>query len=505
MTVNLFGSQAVDEAKITLIVDEVVRKLSERGIGRGSGNAVRKPGGADTGTAEGGASPTGLRGVYRSMDEACQAAWRAQQTYGEASLETRRKVVQTIRETAHAHKEEFARVELEETRLGRLDHKVAKLEVCADLTPGVEDLTTRCWSGDHGLTVEEYAPYGVIAAVTPVTHAIPTMINNAISILAGGNTVVFNPHPSSKKCFAWALDIFNSALAKATGHENLMTCIDNPTIETGKEMFNHPRVRVILVTGGGAVVREALKSQKKAITAGPGNPPVVVDETAILPRAARDIVLGAGFDNNILCIGEKEVFVVASVADRLMAEFRKLGCVELTPPQIDALARKAFQTDGDVTNARSCGGAALNRAMVGQSAHFLAKQIGLEVPADCPMLIGETGFDHMWVQTEQMMPFLPIVRCRDVDEAIEFACQAEHGYGHTAVIHSMNVANMTKMGRLMNVSIFVKNGPSYAGLGIGGEGQTSFSIASPTGEGITTARTFCRLRRCSMVDYLRVV
>lgn len=489
----------MDETKVAAIVDEVVRQLKERGLGGDTG--ARGDGSQHTGRS----SSTALRGVYSSMDDACQAAWRAQQAYGDASLEIRQKAVQAIREVSHARKHEFARVELEETKLGRLDHKVMKLEACADLTPGVEDLTTRCWSGDHGLTVEEYAPYGLIAAVTPVTHAIPTMINNAISILAGGNTVVFNPHPSSKKCFAWALDIFNEAIAKATGHDNLLTCIDEPTIESGKEMFNHPRVRVILVTGGGAVVREALKAPRKSITAGPGNPPVVVDETAHLPQAARDIVLGGGFDNNILCIGEKEVFVVASVADKLMAEFRKIGCVELTPAQIDALAKKAFQTEGDVQNIRSCSGAVLNRALVGQSAHFLAKQIGLDVPADCPMLIGEAGLQHIWVQSEQMMPFLPIVRCRDVDEAIEYAVQAEHGYGHTAVIHSMNVANMTKMGKLMNCSIFVKNGPSYAGLGIGGEGHTSFSIASPTGEGLTTARTFCRLRRCSLVDYLRIV
>ncbi len=489
----------MDETKIALIVDEVVRKLGERGI---AGGEAAPGNGASRGN---GSSSTGMRGVFALMDEACQAAWRAQQSYGDATLEIRKKVVQAIRETSHARKDEFARVELAETKLGRLDHKIMKLEACADLTPGVEDLTTRCWTGDHGLTVEEYAPYGVIAAVTPVTHAIPTMINNAISILSGGNTAVFNPHPASKKCFAWAMDIFNTAIHKATGHDNLLTCIADPTIETGKEMFNHARVRVILVTGGGAVVREAMKSQKKAITAGPGNPPAVVDETAVLPRAARDIVAGAGFDNNILCIGEKEVFVVASVADRLMTEFKKIGCVELTPKQADELAKKAFQTEGDVQNIRSCGGALLNRAMVGQSAHFLARQIGLDVPVDCPMLIAETGFDHIWVQSEQMMPFLPVVRCRDVDEAIEFAVQAEHGYGHTAVIHSMNVGNMTKMGKLMNVSIFVKNGPSYAGLGLGGEGHTSFSIASPTGEGITTARTFCRLRRCALVDYLRVV
>lgn len=484
----------MNESQIAAIVDEVVRTLAER---KASGDGA--PAKATTGTVQ------GMHGVFSTMDEAAEAAWKAQRIYGDESVEQRKKAIAAVRETALALRQDFAERELAETKLGRLDHKLTKLDGCAKLTPGVEDLTTRCWTGDDGLTVEELAPYGVIGAVTPVTHVVPTLINNSISILAGGNTVVFNGHPGGKKTFAYAVDKFNTAIERATGLRNLMTCIAEPTIESGKEMFNHPKVRVLLVTGGGAVVREALRTPKKAITAGPGNPPVVVDETAVIEQAARDIIDGAGFDNNILCIGEKEVFVVQAVADNLMAELKRQGCVELNSQQTDELARKAFQTQGDVTNFKSCGGTSLNRDMVGKSAHYLARQIGMDVPVDCPMLIGETGADHVWVQSEQMMCFIPIVRCKNVDHAIDLAVQAEHGYGHTAVIHSLNVASMTKMGKAMNCSIFVKNGPSYAGLGMGGEGHTSFSIASPTGEGITTARTFCRIRRCTLVDYLRIV
>ncbi|MGI8905026.1 MAG: aldehyde dehydrogenase family protein [Candidatus Sumerlaeaceae bacterium] len=486
----------MNESQIAAIVDEVVKTLKEHGL----------PGALQARAARtNGHSTAGMRGVFDTMDAACVAAWEAQKIYGEATLEQRKKVVAALRETAVSNRQDFAERELAETKLGRLDHKLMKLDGCAALTPGVEYLATQCWTGDHGLTVEELAPYGVIAAVTPVTHVVPTMVNNAISILAGGNTVVFNGHPGGKTVFAYALDKFNAAIERATGLQNLMTCIAEPTIESGKEMFNHPKVRVLLVTGGPGVVKEALKTPKKSITAGPGNPPVVVDETAVIPQAARDIIAGAGFDNNILCIGEKEVFVVEAIADKLMAELKKQGCAELNSTQIDELARKAFQTQGDVKNFKSCGGSMLNRDFVGKDAHFLARQIGVDVPQNCPMLIGETSADHLWVQSEQMMCFIPIVRCKDVDHAINLAVQAEHGYGHTAVIHSLNVANMTKMGKAMNVSLFIKNGPSYAGLGMGGEGHTSFSIASPTGEGATTCRTFCRLRRCTLVDYLRIV
>jgi aldehyde dehydrogenase len=481
----------VDEKTIASIVDEVVKRIS------GSMGPAGPPPPA---------APRGLHGVFASIGEAAEAAHDAFLQYREATIEQRRAVIAAIRQTAFEHKEDFSKRILDETHLGRYDHKIQKHLTVINLTPGVEDIAPRhCWTGDRGLTIEEYAPYGVIGAVTPVTHPVETMINNAISFLAGGNTAVFNPHPASKRVFAYALDLFNNAIHRATGFRNLITCIDEPTIESGREMFNHPRVRVLLVTGGPGVVKEALKTPKKAITAGPGNPPVVVDETAVIPKAARDIIAGAAFDNNILCIGEKEVFVVESVADQLMAEMQAAGCVRLDKAQIDRLAQVAFKCDGAHGAGRSCGGAVLNRDVVGRDACVLARAIGLDVPPDTPLLIGETAFDDPWVQHEQMMTFLPIVRCRHVDEAIAMAVEAEHGYGHTAVIHSLNVANMTKMGKAMNCSIFVKNGPSYAGLGVGGEGHTSFSIASPTGEGITTARTFCRIRRCSLIDYLRIV
>jgi acyl-CoA reductase-like NAD-dependent aldehyde dehydrogenase len=487
----------VDEKVIDVIVDEVVRRLAEKLPPR-SGAGPDQP-------AAGPRSTTGLRGVFSTIDEAVEAAWHAQKRYADATLETRRRVVAATRTVSDQHKEDFSRRILEETRLGRIDHKIRKHEIVINLTPGPEDLTPRCWSGDHGLTVEEYAPYGVIGAATPVTHPVETAINNGISILSGGNTVVFNPHPSSKGVFAYAINLFNEAIYRATGFDNLMTCIEQPTIDSGKAMFRHPKVRVLLVTGGPGVVREALTSGKKCITAGPGNPPAVVDETAIIPKAARDILEGAGFDYNVLCIGEKEVFVVDQVADALIAEMKKLGCVMLSRDQIDALAQKAFRCSGEHGTGKSCGGAVLNRDFVGRSPQVLARAIGLDVPPDCPMLIGETAFDNPWVQHEQMMMFLPIVRCRNFDEALDMAVAAEHGYGHTAVIHSLNVANMTKMGKAMNCSIYVKNGPSFAGLGAGGEGHTSLSIASPTGEGLTTARTFCRIRRCTLVDYLRIV
>jgi acyl-CoA reductase-like NAD-dependent aldehyde dehydrogenase len=440
-------------------------------------------------------------GVYADMDAAVNAAADAFEPYQKISLERRKVFIEKIREIGLQHAEDFARRTHQETGLGRVDHKVKKFELIAAKTPGPEIIEPKAFTGDHGLTTVEHAPYGTIGAVTPSTHPVPTLLNNAISILSAGNTVVFNAHPASTRVFAYAVDVFSRALASVGAPPNLITTVAQPTIESATALFNHPRVRVLLVTGGPGVVKAALATPKKAITAGPGNPPVVVDETADIPKAAREIVRGAAFDNNIICTAEKEVFAVDHIFDALMREMLKNRCVKLTREQIDHLAVEAFQFKGGV----GCSKPNLNRELVGRDASALAERIGLRVPAETLLLVGETDNEHPFVQEEQMMPFMPLVRCRNFCEALDRAYVAEHGRGHTATIFSRNIDHMHRMAVKMNVSIFVKNGSTLAGLGDGGEGYTSYSIASPTGEGLTTARTFTRERRCTLVDYFRIV
>jgi acyl-CoA reductase-like NAD-dependent aldehyde dehydrogenase len=453
--------------------------------------------------ANGGAifSPdTGL-GVFETMDEAVRAAHEAQPHFHALTLEKRAEIIANIRRVGLEHAEAFAKSAQAETKMGRVDHKHAKHEIVTRFTPGPDFLEPRVFTGDRGLTLIDYAPFGVIGAITPSTHPTPTLINNAISFLSGGNTAAFNPHPAGKRTFAHAVQVLNTAIQEAGGPPNCLTTVIAPTIDSGKELFVHPLVRVLLVTGGPAVVNEALKAPKRAVCAGPGNPPVVVDETADVELAAQEIINGASFDNNILCIGEKEVFVVEKLIDPLMQAMRRKGCAWLEKHDIDRLAVEAFQFEGGV----GCGKGRLNRECVGRSANVLASMIDLEVPEDTPLLIGEVDAEHPWVQEEQLMPFLPIIRVHDWKEGVERALQAEHGYLHTASMFSTNVEHMSEFARRSCVSIFVKNGPTYAGLGEGGEGYTSFSIATPTGEGLTTARTFCRERRCTLIDAFRIV
>ena len=441
-------------------------------------------------------------GVYDEMGAACEAAHRSFEKLRDLGVSARRKAIQVIRKMCVAKAEEWGAIEFAETKIGRLDHKIEKLKICGDLVPGVEFLERMAFSGDFGLTIIDFAPWGVIGAVTPSTHSVPTLTGNAINMIAAGNSVVYNTHPAAAKCAAIAIRAYNEAIFAAIGISDLLTTVVKPTLETFDQMCKHPNVRLLCVTGGPAVVAAAMKTGKRAVCAGPGNPPVVVDETADLDLAAKSIIQGASYDNNLLCIGEKEVFVVEAVADKLIAALNRAGAVQLNAQQIEALAEKAFvfpQGKG-----AGCPHPVVNRDLVGRDAAVLAKSIGLDVPPTTQLLFGETKEDHLFVDEEQMMPFIPVVRVPNVDAGIAAAIRAEHGYKHTAIMHSQNIRNLTKMAQVVDTTLFIKNGPCMTGLGLGGEGFLSFSVATPTGEGVTTPMTFTRSRRCVMVENLNL-
>lgn len=457
------------------------------------------PAAARSGRQPGSLAGSGRFGIFADADSAVAAAAAAQQSFRRFSLADRKRVIDIIRRISIDACEELGLMEMEETGIGRPAHKIEKLRNLGQLTPGVEFLETKCYSGDHGLAVIERAPFGVIGAITPVTHSLPTITGNAISMLAGGNTVVVNPHPSGKRVAVEGVRRFNEAIHRELGIDNLVCVVAEPTLESADTIFHHPDVALICVTGGPAVGRAALNSGKRAIVAGPGNPPVVVDETADLDNAARCIIAGGAYDNNLLCIAEKEVFVVESVFAEMMSAMRRAGAVELNAAQIATLTDRAMVKVGDDQHLAPA------KEFLGQDAAVLARAAGVTVPAGTELLFGETDEHHPFVSVEQMMPFIPFVRARDVDHAVALAKKYEHGFRHTAIIHSRNVRNMTHMGRELDTTLFIKNGSCGAGLGLGGEGYLSFSIAGPTGEGVTTPITFTRERRCSMIDELRVV
>jgi acyl-CoA reductase-like NAD-dependent aldehyde dehydrogenase len=436
-------------------------------------------------------------GVFATVDEAAAAARHAWEKLRELPLSARREMIEKMREISRNHVIELAELAVEETKLGRVQDKIAKIMLAINKTPGVEDLVSTSYTGDDGLTLVEYAPIGVFGSITPSTNPAATVINNSISLVAAGNTVVYNPHPSAKQVSLRTLQLLNQAIVTAGGPENVLTSVASPNLETSAQVMNHPLVNALVVTGGGPVVKAAMAVGKKVIAAGPGNPPVVVDETAILSKAGADIVMGASFDNNVLCTAEKEVFVVDKVANSLKAEMVKNGALEVKGFQLEKLLDKVLTKKNDKFYP--------NRDLIGKDAHIILQAAGIQASPDVKLIIVETTKDHPLVVTEMLMPVLPIVRVSNVDQAIEFAVIAEKGNRHTAIMHSQNITNLTKMAQKIQATIFVKNGPSVAGLGFESEGYTTLTIAGPTGEGLTSAKTFTRQRRCVLVDGLRII
>ncbi|HUT62302.1 MAG TPA: aldehyde dehydrogenase [Phycisphaerae bacterium] len=489
---------------MTQVSDQTIREVVQQvlqHVQSGWGQRVAPtPGSSAPPPVSAAGAPTGGRfGQFTSVSEAVEAAKTAQRALMKRSLAQRDLAVEQIRKIITDQADQLGRMEYEETKIGHAPHKPEKLLAAAQVAQGVRGLATDCFSGDHGITLDERGPWGVIGVITPVTHSLPTLAVNSMDIITAGNSLVCNPHPGGKKIAAHGARLFNQAIHDKLGIDNLICVITNPTIESANEIFKHPDVELLAITGGPGVVAAALRSGKRAICAGPGNPPVVVDESADLANAARCILEGCAYDNNLLCISEKEAYVVGQVFEAMMQAMADVGACRLTPQQMDQLAQICIEPGADGGHPHA------NKKFVGAEPHVIAREIGVTVPAECRLLYGETTQASPFVQAEQMMPVLPFVKCERFEQAVDYAKQAEHGFRHTAVIHSRLVDHMTYMGKEINTTIYVKNGPSVAGNGAGGEGYGSYSIACSTGEGIATPLTYTRFRRCCMVDNLRIV
>lgn len=435
-------------------------------------------------------------GVFSTVEEAISAAKRAQETLLFQAPQTRKLWVDIIRQTCLQPQvlERMSAMAVEETAIGRYEDKLIKNRVAAELTPSIEDLHTEAQSGEKGLTIIEYCPFGVIGAITPTTNPTETIINNSICMISGGNTVVFSPHPRAKKTSIYLVTLLNKALVQGGAPANLITMVEEPSMEATNALMASHDIRMLVATGGPGIVKKVLSSGKKAIGAGPGNPPVVVDETANIEQAARDIVAGSSFDNNVPCIAEKEVFAVDTIFDYLMLNMKRNGAYEIkNKEQIEALWQAVATSTGEP-----------KAEYVGKSAAYLLEKIGIKVTDDIHLIIMEVDNAHPFVQTEMLMPILPLVRCVNVDQAIDLAHKAEHGNRHSAMMHSTNLNKLSKMAKAMETTIFVKNGPSFSAFGIGGEGYATFTIAGPTGEGLTSPRSFCRKRVCILKDMFNI-
>lgn len=439
-------------------------------------------------------------GVFTTLEEAVSAAASAFQHFREFPLKSRREMIAQVRMRLLESVDRLSELAVAETAMGRVEDKKVKNRLVITKTSGPEVLLPESRSGDDGLVLEEWAPYGVIGAITPSTNPSETIINNGIAMLSAGNTVVFNGHPQAKEVSRLTVSIINSAAQEVGAPSNLMTTVAVPTLETAQALMGHPKVRLLVVTGGPGVVRAALDAGKKCITGGPGNPPAVVDETADIAKAARDITSGGSLDNGIICTCEKEIIVVEEVRAALLRELESLGNRILQPEEISKVEKLIFE---EIKGPRKKG--VIRREYVGKTPRTILSRVGIEVPESCRLAILPVSIDHPLLWTEQLMPMMPLCSVPDADAAMQLAVEMEGNNRHTFIMHSRRVDRLGKMARMCDASIFVKNGPNYAGLGEGGEGHSSFTIATPTGEGLTDARSFSRRRRCTLVGEFRIV
>jgi acyl-CoA reductase-like NAD-dependent aldehyde dehydrogenase len=486
----------LDDARIEAIIRNVMTELGRAEAGRGA-----SPVAVDTAQPPAPApAPRHATNLFPDPDSAIRAARAAYEQLSRLPLAIREQMIAHMRRTARENAQLMAREAWQETGMGRYEDKIQKNLLNADKAPGTEVLTPHAWTGDDGLTLVEYAPYGVIGAIIPSTNPTSSVLCNAIGMVAAGNAVVFNAHPGARACSNLAVQLMNEAIVEAGGPANLVSGVAEPTIATAQEIMRHPLVNLLTVTGGEAVVHEAMHSGKRSICAGPGNPPVVVDETADIDQAGRGIVRGASFDNNIVCIDEKETFAVATIADGLKRSICAHGGLLIDAGQLERLMKVIFL---EVPPAGTPG--MMNKQLIGKNAGVLLQQIGVDAGDEIRLVLVEVEHDHPLVVSEQMMPIMPLVRVRSAEEGIDLAKDVEHGFRHTAVMYSKNLDALSRMARVMDCSIFVKNAPALAGLGEGGEGFCSFTIASPTGEGITSPISFSRIRRCTLKDAFRIV
>ena len=480
------------EADIEKVVASVLKNLKSDTVSR-----------SDAEWDATGYGPRRFVGVYTDMNDAIEAATRGYKAIRAMSLEEREKIIAIIRDLTRKEAPTMARIGVAETKMGRVDHKIAKHTLVADKTPGTADIVSQAKTGDYGLTLTEMAPFGVVGSITPSTNPSETVICNSIGMIAAGNGVVFNPHPGAIATSNYAVDLINRASLMAGGPEVLVASVVKPTLDTANIMYKHPNIKLLVCTGGPGVVRSVLSSGKKAIGAGAGNPPVIVDDTADVRKAGKDIIDGCTFDNNLPCIAEKEVFAFANIADELIDSMLANGAYKIDRATADKLVdivleEKKNPKTGVVSKT-------VSRDCVGRDAKVILAKLGIHVGDEVRCIICETDFNHPFVQHELMMPILPIVRVQNIDEAIDLAVKAEHGNRHTAHMHSKNIDHLTRFARAVETTIFVKNAPSYAGIGFGGEGHTTFTIAGPTGEGITSARSFTRYRRCVLSESFRII
>ncbi len=428
--------------------------------------------------------------IYSSVTEAVSAAKGAYGRYTELTLNERQEILERVKQALRTEISRLAVMTVEETGMGNVQDKIKKIELAIEKTPGIEDLITEVNTGDHGMTLYELSSFGVVCAVQPCTNPCATLINNTIGMLAAGNAVIHCPHPRAVKVSQFLTALISNTIRDVCGIDNLVVTLHESLMGYTTEVMSHPDVDLVVCTGGSSSLRRAMTCGKKVIGAGPANPVAMVDSSADLAKAARDIVQGASFDYNLMCTSEKSIIVVKDVADLFIYELLKSGVYYVKDEaEIQMLLHAAVTEDG-----------LINKKLEGRSADEILAYAGIQCSSSVKLIVAETKKFHPFATIELLMPLIPLIKAENFDEMLEIALELEQGYKHTATIHSESIEHLNRAAKKMQTSVFVKNGASLLGIGFDKEGHTSFTIATATGEGTTSARHFARRRRCTLTS-----
>ncbi len=359
---------------------------------------------------------------------------------------------------------------VEETKRGVFEDKATKnLFACEHVTNSMAKLKTVGIIGRDDINgiVEIAEPVGVIAGITPVTNPTSTAIFKSLIAIKTRNPIIFAFHPNAQKSSVAAAKIVRDAAVAAGAPADCVQWVEHPSLEATGALMNHPGVALILATGGNAMVRAAYSCGKPALGVGAGNVPAFVERTAKLKRAINDIVLSKDFDHGMICASEQAVILDSPIYDEAFVEFERLHAYRVTVEEKRLLEEFIF---GVAAKSVNCGEAKLNATVVGQSAAWIAEQAGFTVPEDTSILLAEVsgvGPDEPLTR-EKLCPVLAVLRAENAEEGIQLAEQMVEfdGLGHSAAIHTEDVALSEEFGSRVKAVRVIWNSPSSLG-GIG--------------------------------------
>ena len=398
--------------------------------------------------------------VNAMIDQLVANAQKALEEYMKLDQEQIDKIVHAMALAGLDNHMRLAKIAFEETGRGVVEDKIIKNMFASEYiwhdikyakTVGIVD------ENDMEGYVEVAEPVGVVAGVTPVTNPTSTTIFKSMICAKSRDPIIFGFHPSAQKCSAEAAKIVRDAAIAAGAPEHCIQWIETPSIEATNALMNHPGVALVLATGGAGMVKAAYSTGKPALGVGPGNVPCYIEKSANLERACTDLMLSKTFDNGMICASEQAVIVDECLANDFERIMKENNCYFLNKEETKKVSDYVINPQKQ----------AVNSAVVGKPASWIAEQAGVKVPDKTKILIAllpDVGPEYP-LSREKLSPVLAYFKVKDWHQGFEYAQKMLNlgGLGHSAVIHSTNNDLITLYGETMKVGRVISNSPSSQG------------------------------------------